>query len=116
MDTEKVKQNPAVEAAGSSGGQAARIFKKENIPKTAWFTPDVPFGCAPYGYYGLPGLVVHMEIPMFNLDLESITEVDGVQLNPPTEGKPTTEEGLTKDANKALEELMNKADKVTKIE
>ena len=57
-----------------------------------------------------------MEIPMFNLDLESITEVDGVQLNPPTEGKPTTEEGLTKDANKALEELMNKADKVTKIE
>ena len=35
MDTEKVKQNPAVEAAGSSGGQAARIFKKENIPKTA---------------------------------------------------------------------------------
>ncbi len=83
---------------------------------TAWFTPDVPFGCAPYGYYGLPGLVVHMEIPMFNLDLESITEVDGVQLNPPTEGKPTTEEGLTKDANKALEELMNKADKVTKIE
>ena len=35
MDTEKVKQNPAVEAAGRSGGQAARIFKKENIPKTA---------------------------------------------------------------------------------
>lgn len=35
MDTEKMKQNPAVEAAGSSGGQAARIFKKENIPKTA---------------------------------------------------------------------------------
>ena len=31
MDTEKMKQNPA----GSSGGQAARIFKKENIPKTA---------------------------------------------------------------------------------
>ena len=53
---------------------------------------------------------------MFNLDLESITEVDGVQLNPPTAGKPNTEKGLTKDANKALEELMNKADKVTKIE
>ena len=35
MDTEKMKQDPAVEAAGSSGGQAARIFKKENIPKTA---------------------------------------------------------------------------------
>lgn len=83
---------------------------------TAWFTPDVPFGCAPYGYYGLPGLVVHMEIPMFNLDLESITEVDGVQLNPPAEGKPTTEKNLKEDARKAFEELKNKADKVTVIE
>ena len=83
---------------------------------TAWFTPDMPFGCAPYGYYGLPGLVVHMEIPMFNLDLESITEVDGVQLNPPAEGKPTTEKNLKEDARKAFEELKNKADKVTVIE
>ena len=65
---------------------------------------------------GLPGLVVYMEIPMFNLNLESITEVDGVQLNPPTEGKPTTEKNLKEDARKAFEELMNKADKVTIME
>lgn len=57
-----------------------------------------------------------MEIPMFNLDLESITEVDGVQLNPPAEGKPTTEKNLKEDARKAFEELKNKADKVTVIE
>ena len=35
MDTEKVKQNPAVEAAGSSGGETPRNFKKEKIPKKA---------------------------------------------------------------------------------
>ena len=99
-----------------SGYNCYKAKLKDNPGVTAWFTPDVPFGCAPYGYYGLPGLVVHMEIPMFNLDLESITEVDGVQLNPPAEGKATTEEGLKADARKALEELMNKADKVTIME
>ena len=33
MDTEKMKQTPAVATEGNSGGQAARIFKRENIPK-----------------------------------------------------------------------------------
>ena len=99
-----------------SGYNCYKAKLKNNPRVTAWFTPDVPFGCAPYGYYGLPGLVVYMEIPMFNLNLESITEVDGVQLNPPTEGKPTTEKNLKEDARKAFEELMNKADKVTIME
>lgn len=99
-----------------SGYNCYKAKLKNNPRVTAWFTPDVPFGCAPYGYYGLPGLVVYMEIPMFNLNLESITEVDGVQLNPPTEGKPTTEKNLKEDARKAFEELMNKVDKVTIME
>lgn len=33
MDTEKMKQPPAVATEGNSGGPSARIFKRENIPK-----------------------------------------------------------------------------------
>ena len=58
---------------------------------TAWFTPDIPMGCAPLGYHGLPGLVVRMKTPIYTLNLSNITNVDKAVLEAPKDGKCVTE-------------------------
>lgn len=54
---------------------------------TVWFTTDIPFGCAPLGYHGLPGLVVRMITPVYTLDLQDIVSIDSVDIKAPESGK-----------------------------
>lgn len=89
---------------------------KGNNKITAWFTPDVPMVCGPLGYYGLPGLVVRIKIPVYTLDLQSITETDNPQMNIPKEGELITEDAYKANANKTYKELLNSAKKVTYYE
>lgn len=89
---------------------------KQNPNIMAWFTPDIPFACGPLGYYGLPGLVVRMTTPNYTLNLESMTEVDNVELKEPTEGEHTTEDDYSKKIDRNYKKLLESADKVTYIE
>ena len=72
--------------------------------------------CGPLGYYGLPGLVVRIKIPVYTLDLQSITETDTPEMNIPKEGELITEDAYKANANKTYKELLNSAKKVTYYE
>ena len=53
----------------------------------AWFDPEIAVNSAPFGYTGLPGLVVRMELPFTNLELQSIHTKEGdVRLAAPEKG------------------------------
>lgn len=80
---------------------------------TAWFTPEIPFACGPLGYYGLPGLVVRITTPAYTLSLESMTEVDNIELKEPTEGTAITEEEYSEKVDHNYKKLLDSADKVT---
>ncbi len=86
---------------------------KQDTTVTAWFTTDVPMACGPLGYYGLPGLVVRMTLPVYTLDLESITETGDVVLKEPDEGTVVTEEEYAEKIDKGYKKLMDSANKVT---
>ena len=83
---------------------------------TVWFTPEIPFACAPLGYYGLPGLVVRITTPAYTLSLESMTEVDNIELKEPTEGTAITEEEYSEKVDHNYKKLLDSADKVTYME
>lgn len=89
---------------------------KQDPRITAWFTPEVPFACAPLGYYGLPGLVVRLTTINYTLNLESMTEVDNIELKEPTEGTAITEEEYSEKVDHNYKKLLDSADKVTYME
>lgn len=86
---------------------------KQNPDITAWFTPDIPFACGPLGYYGLPGLVVRLTTINYTLNLESMTEVDNVELKEPVEGELISEEEYSTKIDSNYKKLLESADKVT---
>ena len=60
---------------------------KQNDRVRAWFDPEIAVNSAPFGYTGLPGLVVRMELPVTNLELQSIHTIEGdVRLAAPEKG------------------------------
>ena len=89
---------------------------KQDPRITAWFTPEIPFACGPLGYYGLPGLVVRITTPAYTLSLESMTEVDNIELKEPTEGTGITEEEYSEKVDHNYKKLLDSADKVTYME
>ena len=89
---------------------------KQDPRITAWFTPEIPFACAPLGYYGLPGLVVRLTTINYTLNLESMTEVDNIELKEPTEGTAITEEEYSEKVDHNYKKLLDSADKVTYME
>jgi GLPGLI family protein len=60
---------------------------KQDKAVVAWFDPEIAVNCAPFGYTGLPGLVVRMELPFAHLNLQSLHSVDNVSLSAPVKGK-----------------------------
>ena len=89
---------------------------KQDPRITAWFTPEIPFACGPLGYYGLPGLVVRLTTINYTLNLESMTEVDNIELKEPTEGTAITEEEYSEKVDHNYKKLLDSADKVTYME
>lgn len=82
----------------------------------AWFCTDVPITVAPLGYFGLPGLTIRLETPVYTLNLKEIKNTQPIKIEPPTEGKVTTEKEIEKISEKNKEKLFKSADKVTIIE
>lgn len=89
---------------------------KQDPRITAWFTPEIPFACGPLGYYGLPGLVVRLTTINYTLNLESMTEVDNIELKEPTKGTAITEEEYSEKVDHNYKKLLDSADKVTYME
>lgn len=58
----------------------------------AWFCPDIPLPIGPYGYCGLPGLVVRLQVPFMNFALQSIVYTDEGNVEQPKEGKRISRE------------------------
>ena len=55
---------------------------------TAWFSPETPIPAGPMGYWGLPGLIVRLEMEGATYTLSDIKVVDNPKpLNAPTKGK-----------------------------
>lgn len=91
------------EVAGYPCYKATLASNKKII---AWFTTDIPTNHAPLGYYGQPGLVVKMKLPIFILDLKSVEEVENVSMEAPKEGIPMTQEDFDKVVSGGFQKLI----------
>ena len=78
------------------GKLCSKAVLRGNPKIIAWFTTDVPFSYVPFGYNGLPGLVIRMKMPAYYIDLKDMSELGEVDLEIPTKGKNITEAELYK--------------------
>ncbi len=95
-----------------SGKTCYKAILKNDPTITAWFTPDIPLGYAPLGYYGLPGLVVSMETPIYTLNLKEITDVRDFKFIIPNEGKSILEKDFERLINKNAKKIMDEAESI----
>lgn len=66
-----------------------RMMKKQKI--TACYTEDIPINEGPDDYYGLPGLVVDVQIGPINIVMKEIKTIkEDTEINAPTEGQKIT--------------------------
>lgn len=66
-----------------------RMMKKQKI--TACYTEDIPINEGPDDYYGLPGLVVDVQIGPINIAMKEIKTIkEDTEINAPTEGQKIT--------------------------
>jgi GLPGLI family protein len=89
--------------------EAVREDKGKKI--SAWFTSSIPVSTGPAGYYGLPGLVLLVDI---NNGKQTITATsidpsydDVSKLSMPKEGKKVTSEEYNKIVEEKLKEIRN---------
>jgi len=79
----------------------------ENI--VVWFTPMIPVSTGPSDYFGLPGLILHVDIN----EGERLITAQGIELKPleegtivrPTEGKNISSEEFAELRDKKMEEM-----------
>ena len=80
---------------------------KQNDRVRAWFDPEIAVNSAPFGYTGLPGLVVRMELPFTYLELQSIHTIEGdVRLAAPEKGTKMDNKSFMKMTNSNFKEFM----------
>ena len=94
------------------GKLCSKAVLRGNPKIIAWFTTDVPFSYVPFGYNGLPGLVIRMKMPAYYIDLKDMSELGEVDLEIPTKGKNITEAELYKMEKVDLGKNMEKATSV----
>ncbi|RZS99266.1 GLPGLI family protein [Aquimarina brevivitae] len=64
---------------------------------TVWFTPELPYQYGPEAFYGLPGLVLEMNIGAFKYAFDSINlKPENEEINKPIEGKTVTHQEYMK--------------------
>lgn len=71
----------------------------------AWFCPDISLPIGPYGYCGLPGLVVRLQVPFMNFALQSIVYTDEGNVEQPKEGKRISREDYKNMVDKDSEKI-----------
>jgi GLPGLI family protein len=75
--------------------------------ESVWFTPDIPVPFGPFGYGGLPGLIMEIKKGLLiNIQLETISySNDNICVDKPAKGKQIT----LNEYNKLTQEYRNKA-------
>lgn len=99
LSKEKIERNDwdiVSQSDTINGKPCSKAVLRDNPKIIAWFTTDVPFSYVPFGYNGLPGLVIRMKMPAYYIDLKEISELEEVDLEIPTKGKNITEAELYK--------------------
>ncbi len=60
------------------------VFKDREY--TVWFTPEIPASCGPFGFSGLPGLVLSLSKGSFHIYAAEIDFKNNISFNKPTKG------------------------------
>ncbi len=110
---ENYSWNITNETKRMSGWHCIKAELKNDPKIIAWFTLDIPLSYGPWGYYGLPGLIVQMQTPVYILHLNEVTSTDGIELNPPSTGEAISQKDFDKLVGKSDKERFKSADKVT---
>lgn len=73
----------------------------------AWYTPEIPVGFGPKGEYGLPGLIIELEIgnTIFNASKIILNPKKKIEIKKPTGGKLVTNEEYSKIVQKAKKSI-----------
>jgi GLPGLI family protein len=99
-----------------SGYQCIQATAKtsEGTPITAWFTPDIPINDGPGTYWGLPGLILYVEIEgNMNKQIYSCTSIEQVDdllaINAPDTGEKISKAEYEKMRGELIQRLQENA-------
>lgn len=91
---------------------STQIQQKEiNVPKmetiTAWYTPQIPVNTGPKDYYGLPGLILEINVGKTTMLCTEIiiNSKNTIEIKKPTKGKKVTRKEYNIIVKKKSEEL-----------
>ena len=81
------------------------IPKEETI--TAWYTPQIPIGHGPENFWGLPGLILEVNVGRTTMLCTKIVlnPKDGVSIKTPSKGKEVSRDEYTKIVTERIEEM-----------
>lgn len=101
QDTKKIKNFIVYKATRSQG----KVI--------AWYTPEIPVGFGPKGEYGLPGLILELEVGkvIFNATKIILNPKDKPKIKVPKDGIRLTFEEYKKEIKKAKESIFGKENK-----
>lgn len=99
-----IKQIPVIKSTTSAKEDPKKI--------TAWFTSEIPISEGPKTYFGLPGLILKVEVPGRVITAHKVSFIKGdIPIEPPKKGKPITAEKFQALQREKMEELMSQKGK-----
>ena len=73
---------------------------------TAWFSAETPIPAGPMGYWGLPGLIVELDIQGASYVMTDITVLDKpAAITPPTKGKKVTRQEMRETMERVMKQM-----------
>ena len=102
FDNKFLKWNLTQETKEMSG---YKVFKatRNNGKVIAWYTPSIPIGFGPKGEYGLPGLILELEIGkiIFKATKITLNPKEKIKIEEPKDGKRVSYEEYAKEIKTA---------------
>ncbi len=83
--------------------------KNNILALVAWYCPELPIALGPIGFYGLPGLILEIEIPkrsaVFSASAIKLNVTEKIVINKPNKGKLISETQYRKLVENEIEEM-----------